>query len=106
MVVPSAESPSTINSSVLADSSERQSDNLVGSEELSSAFFRRCKSLWARAEILVLEAFAIFSSIKRPVALSILFVVLKNAFISSATTWPTIFAAAAVPNTSLVCPSN
>ena len=30
---------------VQAASSERQSDNLVGSEELSSAFFRRCKSL-------------------------------------------------------------
>ena len=105
-MVPRAESPSTINNSVLVGSSDLQSDNLVGKDELSSAFLRRCKSLCALAEILVREALAIFSRINRPVALSIRLVVLKNAFISSATTWPTILPAAAVPKTSLVCPSN
>ena len=105
-VVPSADSPSTINNSVRLTSSERQSESFVGSEEDSSAFFRRCKSLWARAEIRVRDAPATFSRIKRPFALSMRRVVLKNSFILSATTAETIRVAAAVPRTSFVCPSN
>ena len=106
LVVPSAESPSTIKSSVRAVSSERQSDNFVGSELFSSALLRRCKSLCARAEMRVRDAAATFSKMARPVALSIRFVELKKFLSSSVTTLATIFAAAAVPKTSLVCPSN
>ena len=105
-VVPSAESPSTIKSSVRVTSSERQSESLVGRDEDSRAFLRRCKSLWARALIRVRDAPAIFSIINLPLALSIRRVVAKNSFNLSATTVETILVAAAVPRTSFVCPSN
>jgi hypothetical protein len=49
--VPSAESPSTMKSSLFATSLERQSTSFAGSDELSSAFLRRWVSLWARAEM-------------------------------------------------------
>ena len=104
--MPRAESPSTIKSSVRVTSSERQSDNFVGSDDDSKAFLRRCRSLWARALIRVREAAAIFSSTRRPLALSMRFEVLKYSFILSATTAETILVAAAVPRTSLVWPSN
>ena len=106
LVVPRADSPSTINNSVRFTSSERQSESFVGRDDDSSAFFRRCKSLWARAEIRVRDAPATFSRIKRPLALSMRRVVLKNSFILSATTAETIRVAAAVPRTSFVWPSN
>ena len=106
LVVPSAESPSTINSSVRLTSSERQSANFVGREDDSRAFFRRCNSLWLLVAIRVRDAATIFSSTNLPFALSILFVVLKKALKLSATTLPTILMAAFVPSTSLVWPSN
>ena len=106
LVVPSADSPSTKKSSVRFTSSERQSANLVGSDEDSSAFLRRCNSLCVRVAIRVREAFTIFSSTNLPLALSIRFVVLKNALRPSETTLPTILIAAFVPRTSLVWPSN
>ena len=43
--VPSAESPSTMNSSVRSASLARQSASLAGSVDDSSAFLRRCVSL-------------------------------------------------------------
>lgn len=43
--VPSAELPSTMNSSDCATSDERQSTSFAGSEDDSSAFLRRCVSL-------------------------------------------------------------
>ena len=104
--VPSAESPSTMYNSVRSVSSDRQSESFVGSEELSSAFLRRCRSLWARAEIRVRDAPATFSRAALAVALSRRLLDEKNFFISSATTCATIFPAAAVPRTSLVWPSN
>ena len=45
LAVPSAESPSTMNSSLRSTSSLRQSASLAGSEEDSRAVFRRCASL-------------------------------------------------------------
>jgi hypothetical protein len=45
LAVPSAESPSTMNSSVRSLSVARQSASFEGSEEDSSAFFRRWVSL-------------------------------------------------------------
>ena len=49
--VPSAESPSTMNSSDWATSDERQSTSFAGSDEDSSAFLRRWVSLCVRAEM-------------------------------------------------------
>ena len=49
--VPSAESPSTMNSSDSATSFERQSASFAGSDEDSRAFLRRCVSLCVRAEM-------------------------------------------------------
>ena len=91
-----------MNNSVRVTSSERQSESLVGRDEDSSAFLRRCRSLWARALMRVRDAAAIFSRTRRPFALSIRFVVLKYSFILSATTAETIRVAAAVPRTSFV----
>ena len=45
LAVPRAESPSTMNSSLRSTSSLRQSASLAGSDEVSSAFLRRCSSL-------------------------------------------------------------
>ena len=49
--VPSAESPSTMNSSDSPTSLERQSASFAGRDEDSSAFLRRWVSLWVRAEM-------------------------------------------------------
>ena len=49
--VPSAESPSTMNSSECATSEERQSTSFAGSDDDSSAFLRRWVSLCVRAEM-------------------------------------------------------
>ena len=56
LAVPSAESPSTMNSSLRSTSSLRQSASLAGSEEVSSAFLRRCASLCWRAAMRVRAA--------------------------------------------------
>ena len=101
-VVPRADSPSTMKSSVRATSSERQSESFAGSEELSNAFLRRCNSLCARALMRVREAFATFSRTARAVALSTRLLEVKNRFSSSETTCETIFTTAGVPRTSLV----
>ena len=100
LAVPRAESPSTIKSSVCSTSSERQSESFAGSDEDSSAFFRRWISLCARTETRVFAAPAIFSSTKRDCA----FVPreLKYLVSSVLTTLCTIFVAAAVPRISLV----
>ena len=55
LAVPSAESPSTMNSS-LRSSADRQSTSLAGSAELASADLRRWFSRCSRAAILVLAA--------------------------------------------------
>ena len=61
LAVPSAESPSTMNSSVRSLSVERQSASLAGSVEDSSAFLRRWVSLCWRAAMRVLAAPTTFS---------------------------------------------
>ena len=64
LAVPSAESPSTMNSSLLS-SAERQSTSLAGSADVASADFRRWFSRCSRAAIRVLAAAATFSSSAR-----------------------------------------
>ena len=54
--VPSAESPSTMNSSVRSTSLLRQSTSLAGSDDDSRAFLRRCASRCCRAATRVREA--------------------------------------------------
>ena len=98
--VPSAESPSTINSSVCSTSSERQSESLAGSEDDSSAFLRRCTSLCARTDTRVFAAPATFSKIKRDWTL--LPRAEKYRVSSFEITAATILVAAAVPKISLV----
>ena len=61
LAVPSALSPSTMNSSLRSTSSLRQSASLAGSDEVSSAFLRRWCSLCWRAAIRVRAAAATFS---------------------------------------------
>ena len=56
LAVPSAESPSTMNSSVRSLSVARQSASLAGSAEDSSAFLRRWVSLCWRAASRVFDA--------------------------------------------------
>ncbi len=60
LAVPSAESPSTMNSS-LRSSADRQSTSLAGRLELASADLRRWFSRCSRAAIRVLAAAAILS---------------------------------------------
>ena len=104
LAVPSAESPSTMNSS-LRSSALRQSTSLAGRAEVASAFLRRWLSRCSRAAMRDLVAAATFSStaraccLPRPRAS-------KTRFSSVVTTWATIRDAAGVPSTSLVWPSN
>ncbi|CAO0829799.1 hypothetical protein SMICM17S_08270 [Streptomyces microflavus] len=106
LAVPSAESPSTMKSSLRSTSSLRQSASLAGSEEDSSAVLRRWASLCWRAAIRVRAAATAFSSTNRACALASRLVEVRNALSSLATTAATIRLAAEVPSTSLVCPSN
>ena len=62
MAVPSALSPSTMNSSVRSTSLLRQSASLAGSDEVSSAFLRRWVSLCSRALIRDFISATTFSS--------------------------------------------
>lgn len=104
--VPSAESPSTMKSSLRSTSSLRQSASLAGSEEVSSAVLRRWASLCWRAAIRVRAAATIFSITARACCLSSRLVEVRNALSSLATTAATMRVAAEVPRTSLVWPSN
>ena len=61
LAVPMAESPSTMNSSVRSTSVLRQSASLVGSEDDSSAFLRRCASRCWRAATRARDAPTTFS---------------------------------------------
>ena len=100
--VPSAESPSTMNSSEESVSFVRQSTSFVGSVELSSAFLRRCVSLWVRAEIRAFISATTLSSSMETWLLSSRLVEPNSSFIRSRTTFATICLAAGVPRTSLV----
>ena len=105
LAVPSAESPSTMNSSVRS-SLARQSASFAGSAEDSRAFLRRCVSLCWRAAILVLAAPATLSMTSRAWAFSARLVEVRNFLSSAATTLRTTVRAAGVPRISLVWPSN
>ena len=107
LAVPSAESPSTMNSSERSTSLLRQSASLAGSALDSSAFLRRWVSRCWRAARRVLDASTTFSMTRaapwpcrRPWWRS------GTALSSRDTTWLTILVTAGVPSTSLVWPSN
>ncbi len=106
LAVPSAESPSTMKSSVPSASCLRQSASFVGNEEFSSAFFRRWVSLCARAEMRVFISATTFSSSVAACAFSVRCVEVRISVSRFDTTWSTIFRTAGVPRTSFVCPSN
>ena len=106
LAVPSAESPSTMKSSVLSLSAARQSASLEGSAEDSSAFLRRWVSLCWRAAIRVLDAPTTFSITSLAWAFSSRLVEVRNFFSSAETTLRTTVRAAGVPRISLVWPSN
>jgi hypothetical protein len=106
LAVPSAESPSTMNSSLLATSFERQSTSFAGNDEFSSAFFRRCVSLCARAAIRDFISATTLSSTRAVCALSSRRVEAKRSANWEATTLATIALTAGVPRISFVCPSN
>ena len=65
LAVPSAESPSTMNSSARSTSVLRQSTSLAGSDDDSSAFLRRCASRCCRAATRARDAPTTFSSTAR-----------------------------------------
>ena len=104
--VPSAESPSTINSSECSTFPERQSTSLVGIDEDSRAVLRRCASLCTRAEMRVFISETTFSHRVFACALSARPVACRRALSWSDTTFSTICRTAGVPRISLVCPSN
>ena len=106
LAVPSAESPSTMNSSVRSLSVARQSASLAGSAEDSRAFLRRWVSRCWRAARRVLEAPTTFSMTSLASAFSARLVEVRNFFSSAATTRRTTPRTAGVPRISLVWPSN
>ncbi|CAM5624454.1 hypothetical protein SALBM217S_04262 [Streptomyces griseoloalbus] len=106
LAVPSAESPSTMNSSLRSTSSLRQSASLAGSEEDSRAVLRRWASLCWRAAMRVRAAATTFSMTTRACWAASRFVEVRNALSSLEITVFTMRRAAEVPSTSLVCPSN
>ena len=103
--VPSAESPSTMNSS-LRSSADRQSTSLAGNDELASADLRRWLSRCSRAAMRALAAATTLSSTARACCLAPRGGVSRYSFSLDPTTCATIRDAAGVPSTSLVCPSN
>ena len=104
--VPSAESPSTMNSSVPSTSVDRQSTSFAGSDDDSSAFLRRCVSLCARAEMRLFISPTIFSSTSADCALSSRFELVKRSPIAVTTVLATMLRIAGVPRISFVWPSN
>ena len=106
LAVPSAESPSTMNSSVRSLSVARQSRSFAGRAEDSRAVLRRWVSLCCRAAMRVLEAPTTFSMSSRAWAFSALLVEVRNLLSSAETTLRTELRTWGVPRISLVCPSN
>src|SRR6266542_26761 len=96
LAVPSAESPSTMNSSLRSTSSLRQSASLAESAEVSRAFLRRCASLCWRAAIRVRAADTIFSMTARACARSARLVLDRNTLSSLEITWATMRVGAAL----------
>ena len=106
LAVPSAESPSTMNSSEEATSLLRQSASLAGIVEVSRAFLRRWFSLWVRAEMRDFISATTFSSSVCTCCFWARAVEVRRAVSCFSTTWETIRRTAEVPRISLVCPSN
>ncbi len=71
---------------------ERQSTSFAGSDEDSSAFLRRCVSLWARAEMRAFISATTLSSSREVCVLSSRLGEAKRAFSSLVTTFATICA--------------
>ena len=104
--VPSALSPSTMNSSVRSTSLLRQSASLAGRDEVSRAFLRRCVSLCSRALIRDFISATTFSRSIAAWALPPRLVEVSIAVSSFSMTLATMARTAEVPSTSLVWPSN
>ena len=100
--VPSAESPSTMNSSDWATSDDRQSTSFAGSDDDSSAFLRRCVSLCARAEMRAFISATTLSSSSAVWFLSSRLGEENRAVSSLRTTCVTIWRTAGVPRISFV----
>ena len=106
LAVPSAESPSTINSSAISSLPGWQSESFAGMDADSRAFFRRVTSLVFRACTRACISPTIFSSTRLDWSLKPRFdpVIispncLSHILVTIGLTW-------AVPRTSLVCPWN
>lgn len=104
--VPSALSPSTMNSSLRLTSSLRQSASFAGSDEVSSALLRREISFCLRADTRARISPTTLSSSAAECALCSRLVDPKIAASSVSTTFATMPRTGAVPSTSLVWPSN
>ncbi|CAM5605066.1 hypothetical protein SRIMM317S_01026 [Streptomyces rimosus subsp. rimosus] len=104
--VPSAESPSTMNSSLRSTSSLRQSASFAGSEDDSQGGLAALGLLPAGGPRYGSATATTLSSTARACCLASRLVEVKNALSSLAMTWATMREAAEVPSTSLVCPSN
>ena len=106
LAVPSALSPSTMNSSLRATSSLRQSASLAGNEDVSRAFLRREISFCLRADRRARISPTTLSSSSDDCALWSRFGDTKISPSSASTTFATIPRTGAVPRTSFVWPSN
>ncbi len=107
LAVPSAESPSTMNSSLCSTSLDRQSTSLAGRAEFSSAFLRRWVSLWARADTRAFISETILSSTRCRLGLVVALARARTCRRApSRRRSQRCCAPRGVPSTSLVCPSN
>ena len=106
LAVPSAESPSTMNSSDRSVSADLQSTSFAGSAEDSRAFLRRVTSRCWRAASLARDEFMTLSRAARALSLAPRGGFANHSVSCLATTCETIREAAGVPSTSLVWPSN
>ena len=88
--MPSALSPSTMNSSERSTSFDRQSASLAGNEEVSSAFLRREISFCLRAVMRARISATTLSSSSEVWVFSSRFVEVRRAWISFSTTRETI----------------
>ena len=91
-----------MNNSETSVSDVLQSTSLLGKEELSRAFLRRCVSLWVRADTRAFVSATIFSRTRADCVLSSRLVDFNRSFKRLATIAETMFLTAGVPRISLV----
>ncbi len=106
LAVPSALSPSTMNSSERSTSSDRQSASFAGSAEVSRAFLRREISFCLRADMRARISATTLSSTSEAWVFWSRLPDVSSAVSSVSTTLATTWRTGPVPSTSLVWPSN